>query len=82
MLPVTDIDFGPIDVVSYRQRDKKNLLGKILYKEYFLDEIIKPSKFFLIGEKGTGKTSYSVYLENGDYENTRARVVELNGTDY
>lgn len=82
MLPIPELDFGPIDAVSYRQRDKKNLLGKILYKERFLDEIIKPSKFFLIGEKGTGKTSYSVFLENGDYENTRARVVEINGTDY
>lgn len=82
MLPVPEIDFGPIDAVNYRQRDNKNLLGKILYKEHFLDEIIKPSKYFLIGEKGTGKTSYSVYLENSDYENTRARVVELNGTDY
>lgn len=82
MLMVPEIDFGPIDAVNYRQRDNKNLLGKILYKEHFLDEIIKPSKYFLIGEKGTGKTSYSVYLENGDYDNTRARVIELNGTDY
>ncbi|RSV39462.1 funZ protein [Sphingomonas sp. ABOLE] len=82
MLPVPEIDFGPIDAVNYRQRDNKNLLSKILYKEHFLDEIVRPSKFFLIGEKGTGKTSYSVYLENNDYENTRARVIELNATDY
>jgi polynucleotide 5'-kinase involved in rRNA processing len=77
MLPVPKIDFGPIDAVNYRQKDNKNLLGKILYKEYFLDEIVKPSKYFLIGEKGTGKTSYSVFLENNTYANTRARVIEL-----
>lgn len=82
MLPVPEIDFGPIDAVNYRQKDNKNLLSKILYKEHFLDEIVRPSKFFLIGEKGTGKTSYSVYLENNDYDNTRARVIELNATDY
>src|SRR5271154_5901362 len=82
MLLVPDLNFGSIDAVSYRQRDQKELLRRILYREHYLNEILKPSKYFLIGEKGTGKTSYSVFLENGDYENTRARVIELNGTDY
>jgi hypothetical protein len=82
MLSISELNFGSIDAVSYRQRDQKEFLQRILYKEHYLNEILKPSKFFLIGEKGTGKTSYSVFLENGEYENTRAKVIELNGTDY
>ena len=82
MLPVPRLNFGSIDAVSYRQRDQKAFLQQMLHKEHYLDEIIRPSKFFLIGEKGTGKTSYAVYLENSTYENTRAKVVELNSTDY
>jgi cold shock CspA family protein len=79
---VPDLNFGSIDAVSYRQREQKEFLQKTLYREHYLHQIMQSNKFFLIGEKGTGKTSYSVFLENADYENTRAKVIELNGTDY
>ncbi|WOF41877.1 hypothetical protein KNJ79_11540 [Sphingopyxis indica] len=82
MLPIPDLNFGSIDAVSYRQRDQREFLKKTLYREHFLHKIMEPSKYFLIGEKGTGKTSYSVFLENTDYENMRAKVIELNSTDY
>src|SRR5687767_1815971 len=82
MLSIPELDFGSIDGVNYKQRSQKNILNKILYKEYYLDEIVRSDKYFIIGEKGTGKTSYAVYLENNRYENHRARVIELNGTDY
>lgn len=82
MLLVPDLNLGSIDAVNYRQRDQKTFLDAILYKEHHLSEIVKPGRYFLIGEKGTGKTSYSAFLENGDHENTRARIIELNATDY
>ena len=82
MLLVPDLNLGFIDAVNYRQRDQKTFLNAILYKEHHLSEIVRPGKYFLIGEKGTGKTSYSASLENGDYENTRAKIVELNATNY
>jgi cold shock CspA family protein len=82
MLSVPELNFGSIDAVTYRQKGNKEHLQKILYKEHYLHEIMDPSKYFIIGEKGTGKTSYSVFLENNDYDNTRAKVIELNSTDY
>lgn len=82
LLPIPELNFGSIDAVSYRQREQKEFLQKTLYREHFLHKIMEPQKYFIIGEKGTGKTSYSVFLENADYENMRAKVVELNSTDY
>ena len=63
MLTVPELNFGFIDAVSYRQRGNKEHLQNILYKEHYLNQIMEHNRYFLIGEKGTGKTSYSVFLE-------------------
>ena len=39
-----------------------NLFEKIFLVDEIVDEIRKPDKYFLIGEKGSGKTAYSVYM--------------------
>ena len=68
--------------MSYKSREEKEFISKILYKDRYLDEIMKPNKYFLIGEKGTGKTSFAVFLNNSDYNNTLSRITALSATDY
>jgi hypothetical protein len=41
-----------------------------------------PAISFLIGEKGTGKTAYAVYLANNDYLNTLSSLLYLRETEY
>lgn len=82
MLSVPELRLGFIDAVSYRKRGQKQLLNQLLYRERFLEQILDENRYFLIGEKGTGKTSYAVFLENNELDDHRARVVELNATDY
>lgn len=36
----------------------------------------------MIGDKGTGKTAYAVFLTNNDYKNTNSNVVNIESTDY
>ena len=88
MLRVPDLDLGSIDAVNYKQRSQKEYLTRILYKDEFLDAIMKDSKYFVIGEKGTGKTSFATYAQNSPYRakgsdlDILSKVVSLNETDY
>jgi hypothetical protein len=79
---VPALNLGFVDAVNYKTREEKEFLSKILHREDYLEKILLKNKYFLIGEKGTGKTSYAVYLNNSDYNNTVSRVVSLTQTDY
>lgn len=82
MLTVSDLNLGSVDAVNYKTKEQKEYFSKILHRETYLEKVIRSDKYFLIGEKGTGKTSYAVFLHNSDYSNTLSRVVSLSQTDY
>ena len=67
MKKISELDLGFNNAENYRKKENKNLFNQIFVKNYFLDDLLKPSKYFLIGEKGTGKTAYAVYLSNNHY---------------
>lgn len=52
------------DAYDYYTAGSKDaeLFEKIFLVDEIVDEICKPDKYFLIGEKGSGKTAYSVYM--------------------
>lgn len=82
LLPVTELNIGSIDAINYATRKDKEFFSKIFYRDEFLEDILEPKKYFLIGEKGTGKTAYAVLLANAEYRNTTATVNTVLGTDY
>lgn len=43
---------------------------------------MRDDTYFLIGDKGTGKTAYAVFLENNIYKNTKTLIVNMESTDY
>lgn len=82
MLTVSDLNFGSIDAVNYKHRKEREFLAKVFFRDSYLDDILESGKYFIIGEKGTGKTAYAVLLNNTDYKNTRASVFNVTATDY
>ena len=81
--PISELDFGFEDAQSYKtSQDSKDLFDKLfLYNEY-VDAIIKPNNFFLVGEKGTGKTAYAIYLSTHEHRNHKGQTVFVQDTDY
>lgn len=69
MLKIADLPLGFTDAENYKRRENKTLFSHIFIKNSALEQICLPSTTFLIGEKGTGKTAYSVYMENTQYKN-------------
>jgi hypothetical protein len=82
MFSVPELNLGSIDAINYTGRQDKEFLKRVFLRDSFLDQIIEPKKYFLIGEKGTGKTAYSVLLNNDDINNTLSSVRSLTSTDY
>ena len=78
-----DINLGYSDAINYKNnRRYKDLFSRVFVKDEKLERLMQEDTYYLIGDKGTGKTAYSVFLENNEYENTQTRVIDLDSTDY
>ena len=82
MLTVPKLNVGSIDAVNYKQRKDRDFLAQVFFRDNYLEDILQPKKYFLIGEKGTGKTAYAVLLNNTDHQQTRSSVFNVTATDY
>ena len=82
MYTIEELELGFSDAQNYAQRQNKAMFNEIFVRNTFLDDLIKPNCYFLIGEKGTGKTAYATYLSNNNYKENSATVTFLSATDY
>lgn len=82
MKNILELQLGFSDAENYRRRENKALLNKLFIRNDHLDRLCEPAISFLVGEKGTGKTAYSVYLSNNNYKNTLASIRYIRETEY
>ena len=64
MKPLKEIVFGFSDAENYRRRENKNFFDQIFLRTEAVEKLALPNIFFLVGEKGTGKTAYAIHLSN------------------
>lgn len=62
--------------------EDRELFEKIFLVDEIVDEIKKPDKYFLIGEKGSGKTAYSVYMSQNDTQDYFSFITLVENTVY
>jgi len=82
MKPIANLNLGFNDAENYQKREHKQLFNSIFVKNIFLDDLLQQNNYFLIGEKGTGKTAYAVYLSNNEYKSNIAMLKYIRETDY
>ena len=82
MKAVKDLNLGYSDAQNYTQRGKKQMLSDIFVKNSYLDDLLLPNIYYLIGEKGTGKTAYAAFLNNNEYKGTKSILKFIQSTDY
>ncbi len=82
MKPIAELSLGYSDAENYQRRENKDLFNSVFVKNEYLEDLLDPSTFFLIGEKGTGKTAYAVYIANNRYKNTTGQLKYIRETDY
>lgn len=82
MKAVKDLNLGFSDAQNYTQRGNKQILLDVFVKNDYLEELLSPNIYYLIGEKGTGKTAYAAFLNNNEYKETKSLLKFIEGTDY
>ena len=82
MKNINQLYLGFSDALNYAQRRNKSAFNDIFVKNHYLEELLNPNVYFLIGEKGTGKTAYATYLFNNNYKEKKAVTSFLAATDY
>lgn len=79
---INELSFGFPDAENYKRKENKDLFNKIFIKDDYLQKILNPSTSFLIGEKGTGKTAYAVFLSNNHYKDHFSSLKYIRETEY
>lgn len=64
MLVIPKLVLPEADAENAKQRVMKSKFNTLFYKNEKLESIVQPNKYFLCGEKGTGKTAFAVFLQN------------------
>lgn len=82
MKTISELNLGFSDAQNYSQRGNKSLFSSIFVRNSYLEDLLNSNIYFLLGEKGTGKTAYATYLSNNEYKNTKGVLKFISGTDY
>lgn len=82
MKPINELREPFNDAHNYRNRAEKEFFNRVFLRTTALDELLKSSVYFLMGEKGSGKTAYAVYMENNRYGGTVSQVTTMTETQY
>lgn len=82
MKKIKELNLGFSDAQNYLQRSNKQMFSEVFVKNDYLDNLLQPNTFFLIGEKGTGKTAYATFLCNSEQKNNKSILKFIGGTDY
>ncbi|MBN8691858.1 MAG: funZ protein [Bacteroidetes bacterium] len=77
-----DLNLGFGDAENYKKKEFKELLNRYFIRNDELYAVLKPTNYFLVGDKGTGKTAYSLYLANNDFSNTSSYLNYIRETEY
>lgn len=81
-VPLKDLNEPFNDAVNYRTRQQKEFFSRIFLRTDDLQGCLNPAVYFLIGEKGSGKTAYAAYLENNSVNDVRCRLTTMTETQY
>lgn len=82
MKSIKELNLGFADAENYKLKENRTLLARYFYRDEDLDRLLSSQVSFLIGEKGTGKTAYAVYLTNGEYKSTSATINMIRESEY
>lgn len=82
MKTIEQLNLGYSDAQNYSKRKDKMFFNEIFVRNSFLDKLLNENVYYLIGEKGTGKTAYATFLANSNYKDLRGVLSYINATDY
>lgn len=77
-----DIEIPFDEAENYFKPNNREKLNKLFYKDKNYDKLLLDTTYYLIGEKGSGKTTYCAYFCNNTVNNTRSNRYAISVDDY
>lgn len=77
-----DIDIPFDEAENYFKPNNREKLNKLFYKDRNYDKLLQDTTYFLIGEKGSGKTTYCAYFCNNTVANIKSKRYPISVDDY
>jgi len=82
MKDLKDLFLGHNDAENYKKREHRQLFSKFFTQTDSLSEVINPDKYFIVGDKGTGKTAMAVFMSNSEYNGYKGELKYIRETEY
>jgi len=82
MKSIAELNFGFGDAINYARRENRKFFSQLFVHTIELDQLCTPNIFFLMGEKGTGKTAYATYIANNHYKENASVIKNIGETEY
>ncbi|MCD0419759.1 hypothetical protein LOC51_21300 [Rubrivivax sp. JA1024] len=79
--PISALEIPQNDAVNYRSGDT-TLFRRLFFADAITSEVVDRKVYFLIGEKGTGKTAYATYLSDKGQAGFNGRLIFVQPDDY
>lgn len=79
----TDIEFPFDEAENYLQSANKEKMNKFFYKGDVYEKLKYDTTYYLVGDKGSGKTAYSAYFCNNQIEgHIKSKFYQISVDDY
>lgn len=82
MIPLDQIRISKTDAINYYKGEDKEFLNKIYFNDEKYKEVLKSKIYFLLGDKGTGKTAFAVYKSNNESDDLKSSLKFTSETDF
>lgn len=82
MLPLKEIKISKTDAINYYKGEDKEFLNKIYFNDDRFKDVLNSKIYFLLGDKGTGKTAFAVYKANNETVDFKSSLKFTSETDF
>lgn len=78
----TELELPFDEAENYLSRSNKSKLTEFFYQGEYFEKVKADTTYYIIGEKGSGKTAYSVYFCNNTVERIRSKRYVISVDEY
>jgi len=82
MIKIKDLVEPSIDAIDYNSKEKKTFFQKSYHSTEFLEKACRSNCYYLIGEKGSGKTALAFHIQDTSPRNIGAKLISISETQY
>jgi hypothetical protein len=79
---IKDLFEPSIDAIDYNRKDKKQFFQNSYLSTSFLEKACQGNCYFMIGEKGSGKTALASHIQLTSPKNIGAKLTSISETQY